>query len=128
MTTKPRQATYKASESQEQCCVVDWWRIACKGYSLPEFALYAVPNGANKSINQAMKFKREGLRKGIPDLCLDVPCGGYHGLRIEMKVKPNKPSPEQREVMVYLAKADYRVCLCYSAQEAITEIKVYLHD
>lgn len=30
--------------------------------------LFAVPNGSNKSMSQAVKFKSEGLVSGIPDL------------------------------------------------------------
>ena len=28
------------SESQSQSAVVDWWRLACKGYGLPEHSLH----------------------------------------------------------------------------------------
>src|SRR5258707_3449513 len=33
------------SEHQAQCAVISWWRLACVGDGLPEFALFAVPNG-----------------------------------------------------------------------------------
>lgn len=128
------------TEHQEQCIVVDWWDHVCGSYGLPSFALYAVPNGAvlagdaSKRARQMARLKASGLRVGILDLNLDVPVRGaaggilIPGLRIEMKRKPNKPSKEQGEVVMYLRKRGYHVCICYSADEAMQAIKGYLGE
>src|SRR5690349_23481389 len=44
---------------------------------------------------ERMMLVAEGLKKGVPDICLAAPKGVYHGLYIEMKVRPNKASEEQ---------------------------------
>lgn len=52
----------------------------------PELASpFHVPNGSSKSKFQVVNFKWEGLKAGIPDLCLPVARRGYHALYIEMK-------------------------------------------
>jgi hypothetical protein len=114
------------TEHQEQVAVIHFWRRACHGYGLPEFALYAVPNAGMRSPQQGAWMQAEGLRRGIPDLVLAYPRKGEAGLYVEMKVKPNgRVSPEQRTVMDYLAQF-YRVAVCWTADEAIAEIKAYL--
>ena len=138
----PRART--ATEHQEQCAVIAWWAHACKGYGLPEFALFAVPNGAHlagdargRAIKMA-NLKRTGLRPGVPDLFLAKPINadireGYghastiaSGLWIEMKRKPRKPSPEQEAVLLYLRQRGYHAVIAWSADEAIRAIKAYL--
>jgi hypothetical protein len=37
----------------------------------------------------------EGLRGDVPDLCLPVPVGKFHGYYIELKAKGKKPSAGQ---------------------------------
>ena len=123
------------SESQSQSAVIDWWRLACKGYGLPEFALFSIPNGAHKSMAARMKFKREGLRAGVPDLFLAVPhvlnCDDgstayIPGLWLEMKRKGGRVSPEQTAFLLYARKQGYHAHICYSADETIAAIKGYL--
>ena len=141
MIRKQRAAKHEPSEHDSQRTVCDWWRIACNGYGLPEFALMAVPNGAHlagdakgRAIKMA-NLKRTGLRPGVPDLFLAVPKVDkvvpelpFPGLWIEMKKRPNKPSPEQEAVILYLRQRGYHVCICYSAEEAIRAISAYLKN
>jgi len=134
-----RAARVAPSEHAEQCAVIDWWCIACKGYGLPEFALLAIPNGGARHPAVGRKLKAEGVRAGVPDLFLAKPLvmvhqsavsrhleTTAHGLWIEMKRRPNKPTPEQEAVILYLRQRGYHVCVCYSADEAIKTIKAYL--
>ena len=117
----------RTTEHAEQMAVCQWWRLACKTYKLPEFALFAIPNAAKRSMALAAYMKAEGLRSGIPDLFLAMATATYcSGLFIEMKVKPNKPQPEQNKVIAYLRTEGYAVEVCYSADEAIAAIKEYL--
>ena len=130
MTKRQRTASREPSEHDSQRAVCDWWRLACKGYGLPEFSLFAVPNGGARHVAVARKLKAEGVRAGILDLVLTVPridlgCGA---LFVEMKRRPNKPSAEQEAVILYLRKRGYHAVVCYSAQEAITAISAYLKN
>lgn len=122
----------KPSEHQEQAAVISFWRLACKGYGLPECSLFAIPNGAHLAGDSRLRaikmanLKKAGLRVGIPDLFLAVPKHVFPGLFIEIKVEPNKPSAEQAKVIANLRGASYTVRVCYSADEAIQAIKNYL--
>lgn len=76
--------TLSPTEHQIQCTLIHWARLNAR--NIPELKLlHAIPNGIKTSIGVAAKAKREGMTKGVPDLHLPVPRGGYHGLWIEMK-------------------------------------------
>jgi hypothetical protein len=47
--------------------------------------LYAIPNGGLRSRATAGKLKAEGVKAGVPDICLPVPSRGHHGLYLELK-------------------------------------------
>lgn len=115
-----------ASEHQEQAAVITWWGLQHEIYSLPVFALFAVPNGGARDIVTAAKLKAEGVRAGVPDLFLDVARGPYHGLRIEMKSLNGRESESQHRVGDYLELAGYKFQFCYGAEAAIVAIKEYL--
>lgn len=80
---------YVPTESEEQCLLFEWAELSLAKY--PELALlFHDPNVISKSKFQAVKFKREGLIAGVPDLCLPVARQGYHGLYYNgMKVAEN---------------------------------------
>ena len=68
---------------------------------------HATPNGGLRGIRTAIKMVAEGQKKGYPDLSIDLACGGYHGLRIEMKHGRNRLTPEQLVWMTRLTEAGY---------------------
>ena len=111
------------TEHAEQVKVIEW------ADSIPLIAgrVYSIPNGSHKSPFMANKFKAEGLRKGYPDLGLDMARRGFHGLRIELKrVKGSKTSDEQIEWIEYLTAQEYYAVVCTGAVDAIRLIGWYL--
>jgi len=114
------------TESQEQRAVMQWAEV-CKGMC-PELALLVhIPNGGLRDPIVAVKLKREGVKKGFPDLFLPVPRGQYHGLMIELKrVKGGVVKPEQKQWLDHLNAQGYRAVVCKGADEAIKEIENYL--
>jgi len=90
--------------------------------------IFAVPNGARVSIGMAVKLKKEGLTKGIPDVFVDEPRNGYHGLRIEMKKKGGQVSVEQFNTIGKYKKKGYSTAVCYSAEEAWSVLMDYLGE
>lgn len=114
------------SEHQSQAAVISWWRLSCTGYQLPEFALFAIPNGGARDVITGSRLKQEGVRAGILDLMLAVKRGNFGGLFIEMKKLGNRPSPAQKEVMDYLARAGYQRYVCWTSHAAIAAIREYL--
>jgi hypothetical protein len=99
--------------------------------------MQAMPRHKNKMV-------KEGLAYGVPDLLFFEPkvvalrkrlltpetfeaeCLRYNGLAIEMKRKPNKPTPEQREWLTGLEARGWSTAVCYSAEEAWTTLTDYL--
>lgn len=113
------------SESTEQQALFQWAEIASK--KTPEMKLlFAIPNGGKRPISTAKRMKAEGQKSGVPDICLPVPCGEFHGLYIEMKVNKNKPSANQIWWIEQLQKQGYRVDVCYSWGEAVKVITRYM--
>ena len=113
-------------EHKEQCAVIDWWRSAHKGFGLPEFALFAIPNGGSRHMLTAVRLKAEGVRSGIPDLFLAVVRGRNGGLWCEMKSSTGVLSDSQFVVTNYLQDAGYIVIVCRSSVAAIEAITNYL--
>lgn len=59
------------SESEEQICLFRWAQWACGKY--PELKLlFHVPNEGKRSAYTGARMRSEGLRAGVPDLCLPV--------------------------------------------------------
>ena len=100
------------SESTEQQALFQWAEFAAK--KTPELKLmFAIPNGGKRNITTAARLKKEGVKSGVPDICLPVPCGEFHGLYIEMKIGKNKPSMNQLWLSEQLQGQGYRVDVCY---------------
>lgn len=108
------------TEAQEQRTVVQW----CDWMHVPVFH---IPNGGYRHKHTAYQLKAQGVRPGVPDLCIPVPRGSYHGLFIEMKRrKGGSLSPTQREWIDTLRANGYRVEVCKGADEAIETLEEYL--
>lgn len=125
---KPKRETGPrgSPEHDSQVAVIYWWRHQCVRYNLPEFALYAIPNGGARDEIVAARLKAEGVRRGIWDLFLAVPTSTYHGLFIEMKAGYNKLTDEQDLFGRYVAEKKYETAVCWSSEAAIDAIKRYL--
>lgn len=118
----------KQTEHQIQSALISWWAIQHKKYNLPEYALFAIPNGSKRNPVTGAILKREGVRKGVVDLMLATPNKNHAGLFIEMKAGTNKPSLEQREFMGHALTVGYQVALCYDWTDASKVIHEYLVD
>lgn len=61
-------------------------RIMDEKYDMPILRqAYAIPNAAIRGKLTRIKMLQEGLRAGELDINLDLACGGYFGLRLEIK-------------------------------------------
>lgn len=117
---RPKKPTL--SEHQIQAQYFDLVRLHMPGTKL----IYAVPNGANKSPAARMKFKREGLTPGVPDVNIDIPRDIYHGMRIEFKSATGVCSDDQKDAHRQLLDAGYCVAVYRDAVEAWEITKKYL--
>jgi hypothetical protein len=120
MRAKPRQL-----EHQEQVALFQW--VAYNETNYPELRnLFAVPNGGQRHVAVAVKLKKEGVKRGVPDIFLAWPSNNMNGLFIEMKAG-SKPSPDQKEWHARLRAANYLVAVCYGSADAIKTIVYYLN-
>lgn len=113
----------KHPEEQLQKACIDWMRWQHKNV-----LCFHVPNGGQRNKVVAIKLKMTGVKSGIPDIFIEEAKGGYHGARIELKIKPNKPSDEQIKIMKQLELAGYYVNVCYSFDEFKAVVTDYLQD
>ena len=115
-------------EAKSQRALVKWWAFACKSFGVPEHLLVSFPNGGKRGIREAVLIKKEGCRRGAPDLILLVPRGSYHGMAIEMKAQGGKLSPDQFIFMRDLYLQGYWPVVSYGTEFAIDEITKYLNQ
>lgn len=113
-------------ESQIQKELIKWWSMVCRDHGLPEFLLFAIPNGGKRDVVTATNLKREGARSGTSDLFLAVPSVKYHGLFIEMKRPGGVVSDTQKEFLAEVDQRGYAAYACYDLQQAIKLIRNYL--
>lgn len=97
----------------------------------PELALlFAIPNaGAGAQKGQAGKMKAEGVKPGVPDLCLPVARGGYHGLFIELKTRLiGSLSPIQRHWLTALKEQGYYATSANGYDIALAILHYYIQQ
>lgn len=82
-------------EAGEQAALMKWTLMVRDRY--PELKLlHHIPNGGARDPIEGRHLKAQGVKRGVPDLCLPVARGRYHGLYIEIKTADGKPTMEQR--------------------------------
>lgn len=94
--------------------------------------MYAIPNGGKRHKRVAVKLKAEGVKSGVPDICLPVARGVFHGLYIELK-KPKTessragtPTQNQIEWQQQLNEQGYMAVTCVGWESAKDTIESYL--
>lgn len=116
----------KISEHAEQVAIFEWANLNMAKYPQLE-NLFAIPNGGQRSRVTGAMLKAEGVKSGVPDLCLPAPSGNYHGLFMELKRRDGgKVSPAQADWIKRLNQAGYLAIVAFGAKEAIQIIKDYL--
>jgi len=115
------------TEAQEQRILFQW--INFNKTMHPELGLcFHIPNGGSRNTLEAHNLKQQGVKAGVPDICLPVARGPYHGLYIELKrVRNGKLSNDQRRWLGDLTKQGYRAVMCRGWEEARKEIEAYLN-
>ena len=127
------------SEHQEQVALFKWAEYAVGRWPVLEL-LYAIPNGGLRPAKErtdkrgrrvrysveAQKLRAEGVKTGVPDICLPVASGVFHGLYIEMKTRTGSPSEVQCRWIAALIRQGYRAEICHGWEQARAVIEDYL--
>ena len=85
-----------------------------------------VPNGGKRNLREAARLKRMGVKAGIPDVLIFEPVvhtvsgsvTGF-GLALELKIKPNRPTPEQIATLAALHERGWGMRVCYSMDDVM---------
>lgn len=114
------------TEASEQMALFEWAEWEAAKYPQLRFML-AIPNGGSRHILEAMNLKKQGVKRGVPDIFLPVSKGGYHGMFIEMKrIKGGKASNDQIDYIMFLRSEGYKAVICNGWLDAKDEIEEYL--
>lgn len=126
----PEQLAKSGTEHGAQAALFCWANLNLDKY--PELKwLFAIPNGFAGVIAKS-KMKSEGLKSGVPDICLlasRAPYGGkdrYAALWIELKVGKNKASDKQNEWLGQARVCGHGAIVCYGWEHARDTIIQYL--
>lgn len=106
-----RQIMYE-STLQKECVKV----FGLKYPRLRDF-LWHYPSGGYRTGREASKFKKMGVKAGVPDLMLMVPSNGYHGLFIELKVGTNDLTEDQELMLWGLKEKGYKVAVARTTSD-----------
>lgn len=114
-------------EYETQKAYFQWVDLQAK--SDPKYSMISsTQNGAHLAHGAFSfnKLKAAGFRNGFPDIMVLLPNELFHGLFIELKIKPNKLSLDQEQWIGKLYSWGYQAVVCWSLDELIDTTKAYM--
>ena len=110
------------TEHQEQVKLVTW-------LAKENILHFAIPNGGSRHKLEAVKFKREGVKAGVPDIFIPYARKCWSGLFIEMKrQRGGRLSEAQRFWFEKLSRNGYCVRMCVGGDDAIEQVQKYFRE
>lgn len=115
-------------EADEQKLLFEWAEYAEVLH--PELELlHHLVNEGKRSYRSGYELRKQGMRAGVPDICLPVPRGGYGALYIEMKRKKGGTVSEQQRWWIdKLNAVGNKAVVCHGFDEAKDAILAYLQQ
>lgn len=115
-------------ESAEQTALFQWAEYNSR--KIPELRMmYHIPNGGSRNKIEAVHLKAQGVKSGVPDICLPIARGKSHGLYIELKRQSGGTiSEHQKKWITALNNQGYKAVICKGWQDAAETIKKYLEE
>nr|DAU67254.1 MAG TPA: Nuclease [Caudoviricetes sp.] len=116
------------TESDEQKTLFSW--ASMRTYWYPELNLmFHIPNGGKRSKAEAGRFRAEGVKSGVPDICLPVARCGYHGLFIELKRQHGNTTTKNQDTwLADLREQGYAAAVAYGWEQAAKIITDYMEE
>ena len=114
------------SEHAEQVALMHWAAVAQRQY--PELRLlHAIPNGGARDVRAGRRLKDEGVRRGVPDMCLPVARGPWHGCYLELKRRDGGTLSEPQEWwLTHLQAQGYFATVARGWEHAAQILQQYL--
>lgn len=123
---QPKKKGRSASEMKIQAQCIRWaWNERPETRKL----LFHVANEIDRpDANPILGAKRraEGIIRGVADLILLIPRGGYHGLCVEMKTETGYQSSFQKDWQAVVEAQGYKYVVCRSLEQFKSIIDEYL--
>lgn len=116
-------STVSESEIQQAC--LKWFQLQYPKL-VSDGVLFHIPNEGIRLGGIGRRMKREGIVRGVADLCLAIPRKGYAALYIEMKKPGAYQSPEQKAWQKNIERYGNKYVVCRSLEEFIKIITDYL--
>jgi hypothetical protein len=91
--------------------------------------MFAIPNRGHRTMATAVMMRKEGMKRGVPDVVLPISRGGYNCLFIEMKrvnAAPSDTNPDQLEWHERLRRFGNCVLICKGFEAAKESVCLYL--
>ncbi len=127
----PSARTVTQTESEIQQACFRWFKLQYPKLA-EEGMLFHIANEGIRIGRQGCRAKREGIVRGVADICLAIPRHGYGALYIEMKRpktfdhKATYQSPEQKAWQAACEKYGNKYVICRSVAEFKAIISRYL--
>lgn len=114
-------------EIRHQINVIKWSQQPSIRSKWPELALlYHIKNETTEGRERVAVDRAMGVKKGVPDLCLPVPRGKYHGLYVELKNETGRTSEAQEWWGEKLLGQGYMWEVCHGWQSAVRVLEWYM--
>ena len=114
------------TEAQHQTELFKWAELV--KYKYPELKLlYHIPNGGKRDKIEAVHLKQQGVKPGVPDLCLPVARGKFNSLYIELKAEKGNVSENQSWWIEKLSAQGNFCEVCHGWNSAVRVIEWYLN-
>ncbi len=122
---------YRHIEDDHQAAYFKWVRLMEQSDSRYS-NIIAIPNGGRRDVREAARMKVGGVKAGVSDVFVSVPCGGFHGLWMELKrprVKHQQApavSAAQKAWQAQQSALGYAVAVCFGWESARLITEQYL--
>ena len=111
-------------ESEIMVAIFEW--VALRRATDSRYELvYHVPNGGARTKHAGRQLKREGVKRGVWDICIDVPCRNFHGAKVEVKRFGGKLSDEQVDYGRAVGKLGYKCFVAFCVGDFIKFMEWY---
>jgi hypothetical protein len=129
----PEQLAASGRESGHQKALFCWSALTEVREQYPELAwMFAIPNGGERPKPVAAMMKAEGVKAGVPDICLPVRRGQWPMIFIELKrpatagKRKGKSTDEQNKWINYFKEQGFGAMVCVGWEHARDTIVQYL--